>query len=44
VPTTQDVLRLSLGRLADVPEEWGPYLPSGWLHTEDEVPRAAVVE
>lgn len=31
VPTTADVLRLSLARLPQVPDGWLPYLPPNWL-------------
>lgn len=31
VPTTADVLRLSLARLPAVPDPWLPFLPPGWL-------------
>lgn len=30
VPTSADVLRLSLSRLPAIPSEWEPYLPQAW--------------
>lgn len=30
VPTTVDVLRLSLGRLGSIPDEWRPWIPESW--------------
>ena len=39
VPTQSDVLRMTLGRLYEIPAEWEPYLPSGWRgSTDDERP------
>lgn len=31
VPTTADVLRLSLGRVGQLPAEWTPYIPERWV-------------
>jgi 5-methylcytosine-specific restriction endonuclease McrA len=30
-PRPTDALRIHLARLSSIPEEWRPYLPSGWL-------------
>jgi hypothetical protein len=33
IPTQNDVLRMTLLRVKSVPQEWEPYLPSGWRAT-----------
>lgn len=41
-PTAGDALRIQFGRLVNVPAEWAPFLPAGWIEVGEAAALAGV--